>query len=144
MKPGPIFAAATVSFAALCLGLTGCKPKGGDTIKIGEYASLTGKEATFGTSSHEGTALAIEEINAAGGVLGKKLELLTEDDQSKAGEPANAVNKLISKDGVVAVLGEVASSRSLEAGPICQQSGIPMISPASTGIFAASIASFTR
>ena len=132
MKPGPIFAAATVSFAALCLGLTGCKSKGGDTIKVGEYASLTGKEATFGTSSHEGTLLAVEEINAAGGVLGKKLELLTEDDQSKAGEPANAVNKLISKDNVVAVLGEVASSRSLEAGPICQQSKIPMISPAST------------
>jgi hypothetical protein len=73
----------------------------GDTIKIGEFASLTGKEATFGISSHEGTLLAIEEINAAGGVLGKKLELLTEDTQSKAGEPATVVNKLISRDGVV-------------------------------------------
>ncbi len=51
---------------------------------------------------------------------------------SKAGEPANVVNKLISKDGVVAVLGEVASSRSLEAAPICQQNSIPMITPAST------------
>ncbi|MGC4015675.1 MAG: ABC transporter substrate-binding protein [Luteolibacter sp.] len=133
MKPGFRFSSAAVSVAALLsLGLTGCKSGGGDTIKVGEFASLTGKEATFGTSSHEGTLLAIEEINAAGGVLGKKLELLTEDDQSKAGEPANAVNKLISKDGVVAVLGEVASSRSLEAGPICQQAGIPMISPAST------------
>ena len=44
---------------------------GGGTIKVGEFASLTGKEATFGTSSHEGTQLAIEEMNAAGGVLGK-------------------------------------------------------------------------
>ncbi len=113
-------------------GLTGCRGGGGDTILVGEFASLTGKEATFGISSHEGTLLAIEEINAAGGVLGKKLELKTEDDQSKAGEPANVVNKLISKDGVVAVLGEVASSRSLEAAPICQQNSIPMISPAST------------
>jgi len=94
---------------------------GRGTIKVGEFASLTGKEATFGTSSHEGTQLAIEEINAAGGVLGKKLQLLTEDDLSKAGEPATVVNKLISRDGVVAVLGEVASSRSLEAAPICQQ-----------------------
>lgn len=117
---------------ALIIGFTGCNKGGGDTILVGEFASLTGKEATFGTSSHEGTQLAIEEINAAGGVLGKKLELKTEDDQSKAGEPANVVNKLISKDGVVAVLGEVASSRSLEAAPICQQNGIPMISPAST------------
>jgi len=115
------------------LGLTGCGGGGGgDTILVGEFASLTGKEATFGTSSHEGTQLAIEELNAAGGVLGKKFELKTEDDQSKAGEPANVVNKLISKDGVIAVLGEVASSRSLEAAPICQQNGIPMISPAST------------
>jgi branched-chain amino acid transport system substrate-binding protein len=76
--------------------------------------------------------LAVEQINAAGGVLGKKLELLTEDDLSKAGEAATAVNKLISRDGVVAILGEVASSRSLEAAPICQASQIPMISPSST------------
>ena len=64
--------------------------------------------------------------------LGEKFQLLTEDTQSKAGEPATVVNKLISRDGVVAILGEVASSRSLEAAPICQQSKIPMISPSST------------
>ena len=111
--------------------LTGCN-KASDAIKVGEFASLTGKEATFGQSSHEGTLLAIEEINAAGGVLGKKLELITEDTQSKAGEPATVVNKLISRDGCIAILGEVASSRSLEAAPICQQNKIPMISPSST------------
>ncbi len=116
----------------LSAGIFACKPGSVDTIKVGEFASLTGKEATFGTSSHEGTLLAIEQINAAGGLLGKKVELLTEDNQTKAGEPANAVNKLISKDGVIAILGEVASSRSLEAAPICQQNKIPMISPAST------------
>lgn len=102
------------------------------TIKVGEYASLTGSEATFGQQSHNGTELAVEEINAAGGVLGKKIDLLTEDDQSQAGQPATAVRKLISSDGVVAILGEVASSRSLEAAPICQENKIPMISPAST------------
>jgi branched-chain amino acid transport system substrate-binding protein len=125
---------AAIGLAAL---ITGCKPSsgGGSTegvIKIGEFASLSGKEATFGVSSHEGTLLAIEELNAAGGLLGKKLELITEDDLSKAGEPATVVNKLIARDGVVAVLGEVASSRSLEAAPICQQNKIPMISPSST------------
>ena len=120
------------------LAATGChKPAGegaggSDTIKVGEFASLTGKEATFGISSHEGTLLAVEEINAAGGVLGKKLELLTEDTQSKPGEPATVVNKLIARDGAVAILGEVASSRSLEAAPICQHNKIPMISPSST------------
>jgi branched-chain amino acid transport system substrate-binding protein len=103
-----------------------------DTIKIGEYASLTGKEASLGQSSHQGTVLAVEHINAAGGVLGKKLELITEDTQSKPGESGTAVRKLISRDKVVAILGEVASSRSLEAAPICQQAKVPMISPAST------------
>lgn len=127
-----------LAISAGFIALTGCKKSatdtagGGDAIKVGEFASLTGKEATFGISSHEGTLLAVEQINAAGGVLGKKIELLTEDDLSKAGEPATVVNKLISRDGVVAILGEVASSRSLEAAPICQQNKIPMISPSST------------
>jgi branched-chain amino acid transport system substrate-binding protein len=111
----------------------GCKQGGGDNeIIVGEFASLTGKEATFGQSSHEGTVLAVEEINSAGGVVGKKMKLITEDNQSKPGESANAVNKLIAKDGAVAILGEVASSRSLEAAPICQKEGVPQISPSST------------
>jgi len=123
--------------AAFCFVacLAGCqKPSGdgGNVIKLGEYASLTGTEATFGQSSHNGTLLAVDEINAAGGVLGKKIQLITEDDQSKAGEPATIVRKLISRDQVVAILGEVASGRSLEAAPICQQNKIPMISPSST------------
>ncbi|HEX3627733.1 MAG TPA: ABC transporter substrate-binding protein [Verrucomicrobiae bacterium] len=101
-------------------------------IKVGEYASLTGKEAGFGQSSHDGTALAVDDLNAAGGVLGKKVQLITEDDQSQSGQPSIDARKLISDDGVVAVLGEVASSRSLEAAPICQQNQIPMISPSST------------
>jgi branched-chain amino acid transport system substrate-binding protein len=132
MKRHQFLRSSLPALAAVSLGFAGCSKKSEDTIRIGEFASLTGKEATFGTSAHEGTLLAIEEVNTAGGVLGKKLELLTEDDQTKAGEPANAVNKLISKDNVIAVLGEVASSRSLEAAPICQQNKIPMISPAST------------
>src|SRR5450432_887793 len=103
-----------------------------DEIKVGEFASLTGGSASFGQSSHKGTELAIDEINDAGGVLGKKLKLITEDDQSMAGQPATIVRKLISQDKVVAVLGEVASSKSLEAAPICQQNKIPMISPGST------------
>ena len=115
----------------------GCKKEGGaaDTtgdIKIGEFASLTGKEAAFGQSSHHGTELAIDQLNAAGGVLGRKIQLLTEDNQSKAGESKTAVQKLISRDGVVAMLGEVASSRSMEAAPICQENKIPQISPSST------------
>jgi len=123
---------------AVSLLVSGCnKPAasgaaGEETIKVGEFASLTGSEATFGQSSHKGTQLAIDELNAQGGVLGKKIQLITEDNQSQAGQSSTAVRKLISSDNVVAVLGEVASSRSLEAAPICQQNKIPMISPSST------------
>lgn len=121
----------------LALGLAGCGKSGGgvaaeDKIKVGEFASLTGSEAAFGQSSHKGTLLAIDEINAGGGVLGKKLELIYEDNQSKQGESATIVKKLISRDHVVAVLGEVASGRSLEAARICQDNKIPQISPSST------------
>ncbi len=118
---------ATVGLAASLLPL-----RAADDIVIGEFASLTGGNASFGQSSHKGTQLAVDEINAAGGLLGKKIKLITEDDQSTAGQPATIVQKFINQDKVVAVLGEVASSKSLEAAPICQQNKIPMISPAST------------
>ncbi|RFC42931.1 MAG: branched-chain amino acid transport system substrate-binding protein [Verrucomicrobia bacterium] len=118
------------------LGISSCKKApdasaSGD-IQVGEFASLTGATASFGQSSHKGTQMAIDEINADGGVLGRKIRLVTEDDQSRPGEAATVVRKMISRDHIVALLGEVASSRSLEAAPICQQAGIPMISPAST------------
>ena len=81
MKNSALFLVFAILAAGLPAGLAAADP-----IKVGEYASLTGKEATFGISSHEGTVLAIEELNAAGGVLGKKFELKTEDaDQAVAG-----------------------------------------------------------
>ncbi len=126
---------AAIFSAASLFVFTGCKPPANSAtgeIKVGEFASLTGKEATFGQSSHDGTQLAVDEINAAGGVLGRKIDLLTEDDQSKEGESKTIAEKLISRDGVVALLGEVASSRSLEAAPVCQAKHIPQISPSST------------
>jgi branched-chain amino acid transport system substrate-binding protein len=123
----PVFSAILALFAAPLL--TAAEPA---PIKVGEFASLTGKEAAFGQSSHKGTQLAVEELNAAGGVLGRRIELITEDNQSKAGESATIAKKLISRDKVVALIGEVASTRSLEAAPIAQQARIPMISPSST------------
>ncbi len=102
------------------------------TIKIGEFASLTGKEATYGQTAHKGTQQAIDEVNAAGGVLGRKLELLVEDDQSKPGEAATIAKKFISRDKVVAILGEITSGRTLEAAPIAQNAKIPLISPGAT------------
>jgi branched-chain amino acid transport system substrate-binding protein len=98
---------------------------------IGHYASMSGSEATFGQSTDNGIKLALEEINQAG-VKGKKLRLITYDDKGDAKEAGTAVTRLINKDGVVAILGEVASSMSLAGAPVCQENGIPMVTPSST------------
>ena len=103
-----------------------------DIIAVGEFGSMTGTTAAFGTSTDKGVQLAIDEINAAGGVLGKKIKIYLEDDQSKPDEVPAVVSKLITQNKVVALLGEVASSRSLAAAPLAQRAKIPMISPSST------------
>jgi len=103
-----------------------------ETIKVGQYYSLTGPQATFGQSSKKGSEMAQKEINAAGGVMGKELELVTYDTRSLSQEAGNAVTRLITNEDVVAVLGEVASSLSDAGGNVAQQLGVPMISPAST------------
>src|ERR1700675_3075892 len=103
-----------------------------DTIKIGEFGSLTGDNASFGISQNNGVQMAVEEINAAGGVLGKKIDLISEDNQTKQGETTTIVCKFISQDHVSAIIGEVASSKSVEAAPICQASKIPQIA---SGLF---------
>lgn len=126
------FAAVALAAAVVLAGCGGGTSGSGDTIKIGEFASLTGATASFGTASHNGAIMVIDAANAAGGVLGKKIKLITEDDQSKPGEAATAVRKLVSRDRVAALIGEIASSRSLEAAPIAQQNKIPMVSPGST------------
>ena len=126
-----MFYALRLLFASALVSLTFARAAE-EPIRIGEYASITGKEASLGQSSHNGTMMAIDDLNATGGVLGRPLLLITEDTQSKPGESATAAKKLISRDKVVALLGEVASSRSLEAAPVAQLAKVPMISPAST------------
>jgi len=119
--------AAVFLFAALS-----CSKKQEAGIPVGQFGSLTGAQATFGQSTDNGVHLALDEINSSGGVLGQPLRLITKDNQSKPGETSTAVRELITRNKVVALIGEVASGRSLEAAPIAQRSGIPMISPAST------------
>lgn len=123
-----------VAILMTCLSLTisGCQNGGGDEILIGHYGSLTGSQATFGISTDNGIKMAIEELNAAGGINGRKVKLVTYDDKGEAREASTAVTRLVTKDGVVAVIGEVASGLSLAAAPICQEGGVPMISPSST------------
>jgi branched-chain amino acid transport system substrate-binding protein len=101
-------------------------------IKIGQYGAFSGKEAAFGTAARKGVILAFDEANAAGGILGRRLELIAEDNQSKAGESATIARKFVSRDKVVAVLGGNPSTNSLEAAPILQNARIPMIAISST------------
>jgi branched-chain amino acid transport system substrate-binding protein len=108
---------------------------GGETsneILIGQYSSMTGTTATYGQSSTRASQIAVDEVNAAGGVLGKKIKMLIEDTQSKPEEAALCATKLITRDKVVALIGEIASSRSLAAAPTAQANKIPMVSPGST------------
>jgi branched-chain amino acid transport system substrate-binding protein len=116
----------------ICVGAIIGSPIFATTIKIGEVGSMTGSEATFGISTHEGIVMAISEQNAKGGIKGNKIELISLDDQGKPEEAAVATTKLITQDKVTAVLGEVASSRSLAMAPIAQKYKVPMISPSST------------
>jgi branched-chain amino acid transport system substrate-binding protein len=137
--------ATALAFILMGAGLAGCGGGGKsgdgaaaaaapakDAILIGHFGSMTGSEATFGQSTDNGIRLAIKEVNAAGGVLGKKIDLKTYDDQGKGQEAGTAVTRLITSDKVVAVLGEVASSLSIAGGRVAQQYGVPMISPSST------------
>jgi len=123
-------AVCVVSSALLALACSG--GKSGDSIVVGHVASMTGDTATFGRSADAGIRMALEEVNAAGGVSGKKIDVVTEDDRSVTEEARTAAQKLIQRDQVVALLGEVASSRSLAAAPEAQRAKVPMISPGST------------
>src|SRR5882672_12121571 len=126
----------------IAAALVACGPGGGDEqagggsasgpILIGHVASLTGDTATFGQSTDRGMRLAFDELNAKGGVLGRQFDLRSEDDRSLTEEARTAAQKLLQRDQVVALLGEIASSRSLAAAPEAQRSRVPMITPGST------------
>ncbi len=127
-----------IVLAASAVGLAGCpaSKNGGavpaNAIVVGHYASMTGQQATFGQSTDNGIKLAVAEINAAGGVNGRPIHLITYDDKGLTNEVGSAVTRLITRDKVTAILGEVASSLSKAGAPVCQEHGIPMVSPSST------------
>jgi len=113
-------------------GTQAAAPADENAILIGEVGSLTGSEATFGISTQRGIQMAVDEVNAQGGVKGKKLVVRVYDDQSKAEEAGNAATRLITQDKVKLILGEVASSNSLAMAPKAQEAKVPMITPSST------------
>jgi branched-chain amino acid transport system substrate-binding protein len=141
-----LFATSLLSSGAL--GATACKkPDSGPApgassgaapaestgeIVIGHYASMTGSKAHFGQDTDKAVRVAVEEINQAGGIGGRKVKLVTLDTRGDTAEAANAVSRLIDVEKVVAILGEVASSLSLAGGRVAQRRKIPMVSPSST------------
>jgi branched-chain amino acid transport system substrate-binding protein len=123
----------TLTLIATVALIYACQPQGGgDKVRVGVFMSLTGDTANFGISSTNGIKMAADEVNSTGGINGKQIELLVQDDRSDASEAATIVTKFVTQDQVHAILGEVASSRSIAAAPIAQNAKIPMLTPSST------------
>ena len=96
----PLAVSAAMALSLACGGEKAPEEQG---IKVGFYGALTGPTATFALSGKNGVSLALDELNRAGGVLGKSIVLLSEDDRGEASEAASAVSKLITRDHVVAI-----------------------------------------
>lgn len=110
---------------------TGGAPKE-EVIKIGLNFETTGGVASFGQSSVNGAKMAIDEVNAAGGINGKKIEMVVRDNKSEATESAAVMTRLVTNDKVLAVIGPVTSTNALAAAPIAASQQVPMISPTAT------------
>jgi branched-chain amino acid transport system substrate-binding protein len=123
-----------VVVAVSAVGAIGCTKKSDNNIKVGAYLSLSGPDSTFGTDTRAGIELALAEVNATGGIQGKKVRVLYEDDKSTTQEASQKVRQLIDRDKVVAVLGEVASSRTLAGGLVANTKHVPLITPSSTAV----------
>jgi branched-chain amino acid transport system substrate-binding protein len=121
---------------SLVVLVLGCPKSGGEgeVVTVGAYFSLSGSDSTFGIDSREGIEMATDEVNKAGGIKGKTVRVLFEDDKSTVQEASNKVLQLIDRDKVIAILGEVASSRSKAGGLVANNKHIPMITPSSTNV----------
>ncbi len=130
-----IVSVAAVTAAGMLAGCGGNSKSGGsakgDTIKIGTDLEMTGGQAAYGMDAVHGAQLAVDEINANGGVLGKKLELVSMDNKSEPSEAASAAQKLVD-EGIVAMIAPNMSSNALAAVPITGGAKIPSISPGAT------------
>jgi branched-chain amino acid transport system substrate-binding protein len=103
--------------------------QGGGTIKIGVITSLTGSQAAFGQAHKNGYLIALEELNAKGGINGKKIELDFYDDQSKPDQAVQGVNKLVDQDHVPIILGSYSSESTRAIVPVVTAKQVPLIIP---------------
>jgi branched-chain amino acid transport system substrate-binding protein len=118
--------------AVALLGLFGCGPAAPKVIKVAILAPLSGPVPTFGVSTRDGALLAIEEWNAKGGVLKKKIEAIVEDSQCTPDPAVNAANKVIDQDKVKFIIGEVCSKASIPVSEIANAKKVIQVSPTST------------
>lgn len=113
-------------------GRSGATGDNGGPIKVGVIVPLSGRLSSFGRSTANGIEMAADEINKAGGISGRRVELIVEDDRGLPDHAVRIATKLIKEDKVHALLGEAASSNSLAAASVAQRFRVPMISPSST------------
>lgn len=99
---------------------------------IGSVGSLTGPEASFGTSVREGIQFAVEQVNAAGGVKGRRVEVRYYDTQGRLEESVSAAKRLLTQDGALVILGDVSSTNSLAIADAAQAARVPMVTPSAT------------
>ncbi len=118
--------------AVMAFALASCAKSSGDTVKIGGVAPLSGGVAVYGVECKNGIDLAVEEINAAGGIAGKKVEFICEDDEGSPDKTVNAFKKLITKDGVKYVIGSLTSGCTQAITTLAQASKVIQIAPAAT------------
>lgn len=123
-----------VCVALLCLGgvFTGCSKDSSDTIKIGGIFPLSGEVAVYGTECRNGIMLAIDEINAAGGVNGKQLELVGEDDEGSPEKSVNVYKKLVTKDKCDVIIGSLTSGCTAAISSLAQAQKVLLLAPAAT------------
>ena len=135
-----IFSKKSLRLACAVLGATllgsvfaGCGSKeSGDTIKVGANFELTGNVANYGNATIEGLQLAIDEANEAGGINGKKIELVSVDDKSEAAESINAATNLISDDDVKVIVGPATTGLVLAETQTATDAKVPIIAPCAT------------
>lgn len=118
------------SFAAMALAA--CSAGGGDTIKIGFIGPLTGEAAAYGVDPLAGVQAKADEINAAGGINGKMIQIIAEDGKCSGADAASAAQKLVSVDKVVAIIGGQCSGETLAAAPITEAASVIIMSPVSS------------
>ncbi len=123
--------AVVLACATASLAFAGCAQSSGNTIKIGGLAPLTGDVSVYGTAVSKGANLAIEEVNAAGGILGKQIEFIEQDEEGDPVKAVNAYNKLSSQK-VVAIIGDVTSKPTISVAQKAAKDNMPMISASAT------------